>query len=89
VKYKDSTFLLIVKPGTTFETLAFRIDQKVQRMNPVGQPSLIKGSLRLHYQDEDGDKVLIATDEDMENLVASMSAPGVGNEVSLFLSDVK
>ena len=78
VKYKDSTFLLIVKPGTTFETLAFRIDQKVQRMNPVGQPSLIKGSLRLHYQDEDGDKVLIATDEDMENLVASMSAPGVG-----------
>jgi cell division control protein 24 len=54
---------LVVFNSITYQSLIDRIDAKLARFTPA---SLSRGSLKLRYQDEDGDYVTIESDDDIQ-----------------------
>jgi cell division control protein 24 len=54
---------LVVQSNISYQFLIDRIDAKLARYTSA---SLLRGSLRLQYQDEDGDYVKIESDEDIQ-----------------------
>jgi cell division control protein 24 len=63
VSFADNYVSLVVNINISYQSLIDRIDAKLSRVTPF---SIGKGSLRLRYQDEDGDYITICSDEDIQ-----------------------
>ncbi|KAK1990772.1 CDC24 calponin [Colletotrichum falcatum] len=78
---------LVVAFNITYQSLIDRIDAKLARFT---SSSISKGMLKLRYQDEDGDFVTIASDDDIQIAFiewregARNTAPGGVGEIELF-----
>ncbi|KXH48430.1 CDC24 Calponin [Colletotrichum simmondsii] len=78
---------LVVAFNITYQSLIDRIDAKLARFT---NSSISKGMLKLRYQDEDGDFVTIASDDDIQIAFiewregARATAPGGVGEIELF-----
>ncbi|KAK5662454.1 hypothetical protein OQA88_8365 [Cercophora sp. LCS_1] len=78
---------LVVQFNITYQSLIDRIDAKLARFT---NSSIGKGNLKLRYRDEDGDFVMIESDEDIQIAISEwregvrhMYSQGVG-EIELF-----
>lgn len=78
---------LVVQINTTYQSLIDRIDAKLGRFT---NSSIGKGSLKLRYRDEDGDFVMIESDDDIQIVISdwcegvrNMYTQGAG-EIELF-----
>lgn len=78
---------LVVQFNITYQSLIDRIDAKLARFTGS---SIGKGSLKLQYRDEDGDFVMIESDDDIQIAISewregvrNMYSQGVG-EIELF-----
>ncbi|KAF5483712.1 Rho guanine nucleotide exchange factor scd1 [Colletotrichum fructicola] len=71
---------LVVAFNITYQSLIDRIDAKLARFT---NSSISKGMLKLRYQDEDGDFVTIASDDDIQIAFIEWREGGVG-EIELF-----
>ncbi len=78
---------LVVQFNITYQSLIDRIDAKLARFT---NSSIGKGNLRLRYRDEDGDFVMIESDEDIQIAISewregvrNLYTQGVG-EIELF-----
>ncbi|TPX33823.1 hypothetical protein SmJEL517_g03346 [Synchytrium microbalum] len=74
--YGDDTFMMLIAPNTLFPDLSSRIEKKFQSTHP----------LRLRYVDEDGEKVLMTDQEDME---LALRLYGFGGSGSISASENK
>ena len=60
VQFEDNYVSMIIPSNIQFRTLTDRIDAKLSRFT---NHSIASGSVRLRYQDEDGDYIWIDSDE--------------------------
>ncbi len=60
VCFDENYVSMIIVSNIQFRSLAYRVDAKLARFT---NHSIASGSVRLRYQDEDGDFILIDTDE--------------------------
>jgi cell division control protein 24 len=86
VCYEDNYVSMIIPSNIQFRSLTDRIDAKLSRFT---NHSIASGSVRLRYRDEDGDFVLIDSDEGvMEALLdwkeAHLASGGQNAELLLF-----
>lgn len=78
---------LVVQFNITYQSLIDRIDAKLARFTNSG---IGKGNLKLRYRDEDGDLIMIESDDDIQIAISewregarNMYSQGVG-EIELF-----
>ncbi|KAJ1966515.1 Guanine nucleotide exchange factor for Cdc42p [Dipsacomyces acuminosporus] len=100
VHFQDDIFVIVVKPDVQFKDLVDRVERKIkicagprvgvvgsQEQDLVSTPPL---GIRMRYQDEDGDMIIIGSDEDVqlafESANASRSDQNVMSTLNLFVS---
>lgn len=88
VRFNDNYVSMIIPTSITFRTLTDRIDAKLSRFTTY---AISAGSVKLRYQDQDGDFVLIDSDEavseallDWKETHADNASAGLNAEISLF-----
>ncbi|KAJ2782722.1 Guanine nucleotide exchange factor for Cdc42p [Coemansia javaensis] len=83
VHFQDDIFVIVIRSSVTFADLASRVDRKIKIC--AGPHVGVNGSerdiaaapllnIRMRYQDEDGDMILIGSDEDVQLAFESASA---------------
>ncbi|KAK4696689.1 cell division control protein 24, partial [Phenoliferia sp. Uapishka_3] len=88
VTYGEDTFVVVVLSTVSYREL---LDKVIKKIRLCGDRSHVdRTSLRLRYQDEDGDRILITSEEDVLmafEAVRSMGAGGTGPQsLALFAS---
>ncbi|KAI8320175.1 hypothetical protein GQ54DRAFT_264037 [Martensiomyces pterosporus] len=100
VHFQDDIFVIVVKPDVHFKDLVDRVERKIKicagpRVGVVGsqEQDLVSApplGIRMRYQDEDGDMIIIGSDEDVqlafESANASRSDQNVMSTLNLFVS---
>ena len=86
VCYEDNYVSMIIPSNIQFRSLTDRIDAKLSRFT---NHSIASGSVRLRYRDEDGDFILIDSDEGVHEALidwreAHLASGGQNNELLLF-----
>lgn len=88
VRFNDNYVSMIIPTNITFRTLTDRIDAKLSRFTNY---AIAAGSVKLRYQDQDGDYVLIDSDEavseallDWRETHGGNTGSGINAEISLF-----
>ncbi len=86
VCYEDNYVSMIIPSNIHFRSLTDRIDAKLSRFT---NHSIASGSVRLRYRDEDGDFILIDSDEGVHEALldwrdAHLESGGQNNELLLF-----
>ena len=89
VRFEDNYVSMIIPTNITFRTLTDRIDAKLSR---VTHHAIASGDVKLRYQDQDGDYVLIDSDEAVsealldwkETHADNIGPSGIGAEIMLF-----
>jgi len=88
VRFEDNYVSMIIPTNITFRTLTDRIDAKLARFT---HHAIATGTVKLRYQDQDGDYVLIDSDEavseallDWKETHADRVGAGLNAEISLF-----
>lgn len=88
VRFEDNYVSMIIPTNITFRTLTDRIDAKLARFT---HHAIATGTVKLRYQDQDGDYVLIDSDEavseallDWKETHADRVGAGFNAEISLF-----
>ncbi|KAI5788848.1 hypothetical protein DFH27DRAFT_486550 [Peziza echinospora] len=70
VSYANDVFIVIVPYNISYVQLMDRIERKVKICGANGQnpnmPPIVSGYIRIRYQDEDGDLILMESDEDVQ-----------------------
>lgn len=85
VTFGEDTFVVVVLASVTHREL---VDKVLKKIRLCGRSGIEASSLRLRYQDEDGDRILITSEEDVMmafEAVRSMSPPGGGAPQTLVL----
>lgn len=85
VTFGEDTFVVVVLATVTHREL---VDKVLKKIRLCGRSGIEASSLRLRYQDEDGDRILITSEEDVMmafEAVRSMSPPGSGAPQTLVL----
>lgn len=85
VTFGEDTFVVVVLSTVTHREL---VDKVLKKIRLCGRSGIEAHSLRLRYQDEDGDKILITSEEDVMmafEAVRSMSPPGGGQPPTLIV----
>ncbi len=90
MNYNGNYVTLVAQFNIAYESLIDRIDAKLSKFT---NSSIGKGNLRLQYRDEDGDFVVIESDDDIQVAISewregarSMYSQGPG-EIELFCVD--
>lgn len=88
VRFEENYVSMIIPTNITFRTLTDRIDAKLSRFT---HHAIATGTVKLRYQDQDGDYVLIDSDEavseallDWKESHADRVGAGPNAEISLF-----
>jgi len=88
VRFDDNYVSMIIPTNITFRTLTDRIDAKLSRFT---HHAIAAGTVKLRYQDQDGDYVLIDSDEavseallDWKETHSDRNGAGLNAEISLF-----
>lgn len=88
VLFNENYVSMIIPTNITFRTLTDRIDAKLSRFT---NHAIASGSVKLRYQDQDGDYVLIDSDEavseallDWRETHADNASAGINAEIMLF-----
>ncbi|KAK5955705.1 Guanine nucleotide exchange factor for Cdc42p [Knufia fluminis] len=88
VRFDDNYVSMIIPTNITFRTLTDRIDAKLARFT---HHAIATGTVKLRYQDQDGDYVLIDSDEavseallDWKETHADRNGASLNAEISLF-----
>lgn len=89
IRFEDHYVSMIISTNITFRNLTDRIDAKLSR---VTSHAIANGSVKLRYQDQDGDYVLIDSDEAVsealldwkETHADQMGSAGINAEIMLF-----
>lgn len=91
VCFNDNYVSMIITSNITFRTLTDRIDAKLSRFT---SHSIASKSVKLKYKDEDGELVLIDSDEAVQEALLDWkethgSAPGgLGTEILLYATSI-
>lgn len=90
VWYENNYVTLVIASNIQFQSLVDRIDAKISRFT---KGSLWDGEIRLHYRDEDGDYILLDSDEavydafvDWRETQTDKTGNGLSGEIVLFCS---
>lgn len=87
VRFEDNYVSMIISTSITFRTLTDRIDAKLSRFT---NHAIANGTVKLRYQDQDGDYVLIDSDEAVSEALLDWrethadSMGGITQEIALF-----
>ena len=76
VCYEENYVSMIILPNISYETLTVRIDGKLSRFT---SDSISGGSVKLQYRDEDGDFILIDSDEGVSEALVDWKEANVAN----------
>ena len=80
VCYDENYVSMIIPSNIQFRSLTDRIDAKLSRFT---HDSIASGSVRLRYQDEDGDYILIDSDEGVQEALLDWKESNIANSNSL------
>ncbi|KAI5481223.1 cell division control protein 24 [Pseudohyphozyma bogoriensis] len=82
VTYGDDTFVVVVLSSVSYPEL---VDKVLKKIRLCGVRSMDATSLRLRYQDEDGDRILITSEEDVMMAFEAVRAMSSGPNQTLVL----
>lgn len=80
VTYGDDTFVVVVLSTVSYRELLDKVLKKIRLCGDRSQVDV--ASLRLRYQDEDGDKILITSEEDVTMAFEAVRSMAVGGAAS-------
>lgn len=85
--FGEDTFVVVVLSSVSYRELVEKVLKKIRLCG--GEKSRVEGvNLRLRYRDEDGDKILITSGEDVAMAFEAVRANEVGNPTLVLFVEV-
>lgn len=85
VNYGEDTFVIVVLTTTSYNDLVEKVVRKVQLCG--ARKGVDAASLRIRYEDEEGDKILISADEDVAMAFDWLKSGGAQGDALIIYAD--